>query len=124
MMKTSDNKIQEDMLIAKKIIFKKPIFEDDFPERGMTAWLTKISREDDYWKLFFDFTDFEEENDKYLTECYYSNIHTAKLQTKELYTAKESGNYSNKYSVLFGDCDIIKYGSFEDQISEYLMVVK
>ena len=28
---------EEDMLEAKKVIFKKPIFEDDFPERGMKA---------------------------------------------------------------------------------------
>lgn len=90
----------DDMIEATKVVFLKPIFEDDFPERGMKAWLTKIERtpglDDELtgeraYKLYFDFTDFEKENDKYFTECYYPNTHTKKLPDKQLYTAKEAG---------------------------------
>lgn len=64
--------------------FKKSIFEEDFVERGMTAWFTKYEWDLKYecWKLYFDFTDFEDINAKYFTECY-------------------SGNYSAKYSVYY-----------------------
>lgn len=92
-----------DMIDAVKIQFLSPIFEEDFTERGMKAWLTKIELcEKKYcYRLFFDFKDFEKENDKYFTECFYENRYTD--GTKELYTAKESGNYNHKYNVYFGD---------------------
>ena len=83
---------------AVKIRFKKGIFEDDFPERGMKAWLTKIEPDHrcDCYKLYFDFTEFEEENDKYFSSDYYdSNGRPNK-------TAKEVNLYNPKYSVYFG----------------------
>jgi hypothetical protein len=45
-----------------KVLFLKPISEADFPERGMTAWLTDVFWDDDYkgYNLSFDFTEFEE----------------------------------------------------------------
>lgn len=80
--------------------------EDSFIEKGMKAWLTKISLveiEEDgtLYQLFLDFEDFYEENKKYLTECFYPNKYTAKLPEKDLYTAEEAGMYSHKTSVYY-----------------------
>lgn len=111
--------INEDMLEAIKVQFLKQIFEDHFPERGMKAWLTAIDKceSERCWKLFFDFTEFEDENDKYLKPNYYDDNSNPTL------TAKEVGSYSNKYSVYFGDFDIEEYGTFTEQISEYLKII-
>lgn len=84
---------------ALKVLFLRQIFEDDFPEAGMKAWLTKISKEDGCYKLYFDFTDFEERNEKYLTANYFDD------KGRPCLTAKEFGVYSNKYSVYFGDAE-------------------
>ena len=88
-------------LDAVKVQFKKGIFEDDFPERGMKAWLTTIekSRHEDCYKLHFDFTEFEAENDKYFSAGYYDRNGVA------CKTAKEIGVYNPKYSVYFGDTE-------------------
>lgn len=111
----------ENMLEAIKVQFLKPIFEDDFPERGMKAWLTAIDKceSERCWKLFFDFTEFEEENDKYMKVKYYDDNYNS----NPTLTAKEVGLYSNKYSVYFGDLDIKEYGTFTEQISEYLKII-
>lgn len=47
--------------------FKKPIFEDDFPEKGMTAWLTDVEWDNRYgsYKLYFYFGEHEDVNKKY-----------------------------------------------------------
>jgi hypothetical protein len=90
----------------------------------MKAWLTATVYDEKHecYKLFFDFTEFESENDKYLQESYYPNNTTAKLKLdKPLYTAKEAGYYENKYSVY---CSI-KSGvrndvEFNEEILEYL----
>jgi hypothetical protein len=89
------------MVDAIKVQFLKPIFEDDFPEKGMKAWLTDIEYHDNNqcYKLHFDFTDFEAENEKYFKAEYYDNNGTPCL------TAKEIGMYTPKYSVYFGDLD-------------------
>lgn len=86
---------------AIKVQFKNGIFEDDFPERGMKAWLTKIEFNVSHgcYKLYFDFTEFEEENEKYFTADYYDTNGVACL------TAKEKGLYNPKYSVYFGDTE-------------------
>ena len=67
--------------------------------------------------MYFDFTDFEKENDKYLKNVYYIP------SIGERGTAKQAGYYKNKYSAYFGDIDIETYGSFEEQISKYLKVI-
>lgn len=87
------------MVDAVKIKFLKPIFEEDFPEKGMIAWLTDIvlSEENECYKLYFDFTDFEKENDKYFKADYYNGFSNPCL------TAKDMGLYNPKYSVYFGD---------------------
>lgn len=90
-----------DRIEAIKVQFKKGIFEDDFPERGMKAWLTKIEADplSDCYKLYFDFTEFEEENEKYFSADYYDFVGRPNK------TAKEIGIYSPKYSVFFGDTE-------------------
>lgn len=118
-----------DMLEARKVIFLKPIHEDDFPERGMKAWLTKIERspeDDDHngvgYKLYFDFSEFDRENDKYFVECYYPNVRTRDLTTKALYTAKEAGLYSPKYSVHFTETNLHN-GEMRD-LSNFIMGIR
>lgn len=88
-------------LDAVKVQFKKGIFEDDFPERGMKAWLTTIEKSihDECYKLYFDFTEFEAENEKYFSADYYD------FNSVPCLTAKEAGLYFPKYSVYFGDTE-------------------
>lgn len=108
-----------DMIEAKKVIFLKPIFEDDFPEKGMKAWLTDIvlMDRDECYKLYFDFTEFEEENEKYFKADYYDENGVACL------TAKERGMYNPKYSVYFGD--VHKSEDENDkELKEYLVGLK
>ena len=81
----------------------------------MTAWLTgvKWDNEQESYKLYFDFTDFEEMNDKYFRAEYSANhssvsaLRRKRLEelnigsSRQLYTAKEIGVYDPKYSVNF-----------------------
>ena len=109
--------ISVDMLDAIKVQFLKPIFEDDFVERGMKAWLTKIEKTDDMYKLYFDLTEFEHENNKYMTESFYMRGKFG----KDLVTAKEAGYYNNKYCVFFCTKDnSANDETFSDDIAEYL----
>lgn len=84
---------------AVKVRFKNFIFEDDFPEAGMVAWFTGIVADYKYgcYRLFFDFTEFESENEKYFRADYYD------MNGVPCLTAKEIGLYNPKYSVYFGD---------------------
>jgi len=126
--------ITVNMLQAKKVVFLKPLFEDDFAERGMTAWLTKIewNPKVDCYELFFDFTEFEAENDKYLTRVYHPNRHTSVIDPNKnhrFYTAKEAGVYTNKTASY---CSPMKNGkcvdsrddeAFAETIKEFLLEV-
>lgn len=101
----------KEMIDAIKVQFIKPIFEDDFPAKGMKAWLVDIVERPTYgdynsgemvYELYFDFSEFEKENFKYFKEQYYGNSITEKAGLyKDYYTAIETGMYSPKYSVLF-----------------------
>ena len=98
--------ISVSMVSAIKVQFLKPFYEDDFVEKGMVAWLTDIEwyDRDHCYKLFFDFSGFEKENDKYFKETYYSNRFSsalAEVTGRSLFTAKETGNYRPKYSADF-----------------------
>lgn len=118
-----DSKISVNMLTAIKVVFLRPIFEDDFPERGMTAWLTRVERDDhDDYKLFFDFSQFEDINDKYFSCSYFPNAHTKPLNMKNrtLFTAKEANQYSPKYTVHFYARNDEE---FEKEIRDYLQVI-
>lgn len=120
--------ITADMLDAIKVQFLKPIFEGDFPERGMTAWLTRVDWDDqqtECYKLFFDFTEFESINEKYFQEEYYANRHTKELGVeKALYTAREAGMYRPKYSVYFSCGSMVTRddAAFAEAIKEHLKV--
>jgi hypothetical protein len=99
-------KILRNMVDAVPVQFVKPIFEDDFVEIGMKAWLTRfeydLEKDPELIQLFFDFSDFEKENMKYFRETYYGNRYTKEIEEKtgrSLFTAIETGNYSPKYSV-------------------------
>lgn len=102
---------------AIKVRFRREIFEDDFPEAGMKAWLTKIEyyKSVGCYKLHFDFTEFEDRNEKYLTADYYDENHIPRL------TAREVGLYSNKYSAYFGD----DYDpeTLNEELAKYLEVI-
>lgn len=123
-------KIKATMIDAIKVQFIKPIFEDDFVEKGMTAWLTDIEWDgkSDCYKLYFDFSDFMGINKKYFKQSYYSNKYTAQIQKdtgRQLFTAFETHNYDPKYSVFFslssnGRDDLL----LEEEILSYLRIVK
>lgn len=117
--------ITVNMLDAIKVQWLKPIFEDDFPERGMTAWLTAVEWEDgeQCYKLYFDFKEFEAVNAKYFREVYYANVHTG--HDKEMFTALEAGQYTPKYSVYFscGDMANRDDDAFAVEIQNSLKVV-
>lgn len=104
-----------DMIEAKKVVFLKSIFEDDFPEKGMKAWLTDIVKDEnsECFKLYFDFTEFEKENEKYFKADYYDDNNVPCL------TAKEAGLYNPKYSVYFGDIDMTME-EIEEELKKYL----
>ena len=97
--------ISTKMVDAVAVQFLKPIFEDDFVEKGMKAWLTDVEweKKSECYKLYFDFSDFEAENAKYFKASYYPNAVTEEknLPKKQFYTALEAGQYEAKYSVYF-----------------------
>ena len=120
-----------DMIDAIKVQFIKPIFEDDFVEKGMKAWLIDIewAEREKCYKLYFDFTAFEVENDKYFKATFYSNQHTKAIEEatdRTLFTAKESGCYTPKYFVYLsvGDGEKRDDVAFAREITEYLREVE
>jgi hypothetical protein len=122
--------ITVDMIDAIKVQFLRPIFEDDFVEKGMKAWLVDIDWDNTHgcYQLYFDFTEFEAENDKYLKEVFHPNRRTALLpdsNSRRLFTAKEAGQYSPKYSVYFscGDQCTQNDAAFAEEIVSYLREV-
>jgi hypothetical protein len=104
-----------DMVDAIKVQFLKPIFEDDFPEKGMKAWLTDIIKfdHDECYKLYFDFTEFEDHNAKYFKADYFDE------NGVECKTAIDMGYYTPKYSVYFGDVAWDK-GKLNHELQKYL----
>ena len=106
------------LVVAKEVVFLKSFCEDaDFVERGMKAWLTKIERNEKYtddtdeaFDLYFDFTEFEGRNDKYLTKVFYGI-------DGSLVTAKESGDYSNKISCMLF---VTAGDNFDATLQEYI----
>ena len=116
------------MVSAVKVQFLKPIFEEDFPEKGMTAWLTDVewdSRSGCY-KLYFDFSEFEDINLKYFKRMYHPNRHTHGYdESRKLFTAIEAGYYESKYSVYFSTKNNDEKRddeAFARDIQEYLRV--
>ena len=114
--------IKVDMISAVKVQFKKPIFEEDFVEKGMTAWLTDIQWDEGSYKLYFDFSEFEGINDKYFKLSYNPNSRTKDISTaRNLFTAKEAGYYHPKHSVYFSvSSDKRDDVLFKKEIMDYL----
>jgi len=114
--------ITVDILDAIKVQWLAQIFEDDFPERGMVAWFTGVEWENknECYKLYFDFKEFEEVNDKYFREVYYSNT------PGKLVTAKVANQYTSKYSVYFscGDFTTRNDAAFAEEIKKFLKVIE
>ena len=99
----------------------KPIFEEDFPEKGMKAWLTDIEWcvGEDCYKLHFDFTEFEAENLKYFKEVFYTDT------PGKLVTAIKAGCYKAKYSVYFSTSDNKRNDAlFMEEIKQHLRVIE
>lgn len=121
--------ISLNMIDAIIIKFVEPIFEDDFVEKGMVAWLVDVQWEEksQCYNLWFDFTEFEDINDKYFKQTYFPNIHTKELEkntSRKLFTAKEAGMYNPKYSVYFSvGWNLRDDELFEEKIKNYLRVV-
>ena len=120
-----------DMIDAIKVQFIKPIFEDDFVEKGMKAWLVDVewAEREKCYKLYFDFTEFEVENDKYFKATFYPNCHTKAIEEatgRTLFTAKESGWYTPKYYAYLsvGDGEKRDDVAFAREITEYLREVE
>lgn len=122
------------MVNAVKVRFLKQIFEDDFPEKGMTANLTYIewSANIGAYKLFFDFAEFEAENAKHFTESYWPNritrdkVSAGILKEKDAYTAPEANYYEPQYSVYFSTSNPHNArddAAFAAEIQDYLSEV-
>jgi len=114
---------------AIKVRFLKKFCEDDFPEKGMMAWLTDIewNNVEGYYRLYFDFLEFEDENRKYFKDDYCENSivkNNPEIPSKKFYTAIEAGYYNHKYVALFSissnkrDDDV-----FEKEIQQYIREV-
>jgi len=115
--------LDTDRIDAIQVQFKKGIFEDDFPDKGMKAWLTDVQFDEAHccYELFFDFSEFENHNFKYFKEVYYPNQHTG--TDKQKYTAIQAGYYNPKYGVFFGDLKNTTEFN-EGLINEYLKVIE
>ena len=116
--------IDMNMIEAIKVQFIKPIFEEDWIEKGMKAWLTDIEwcPRTECYNLYFDFTEFEAYNDKYFKESFYFYDAGGREVLK---TAKETGAYKPKYSVYLsvsgeGRNDEV----FAEEIKQYLRIVE
>lgn len=110
-----------------KVEFKQFIFEDDFVEEGMHAYLTHVeyADEDECYKLFFDFSEFFDHNQPLFEETYYPNKHTDALNLdKDMYTAIEAGCYQPQYSVYFSLSSNTKDNDlFKKEILDYLKII-
>jgi hypothetical protein len=134
--------ITADFVDAICVQFLRPIFEDDFVEKGMKAWLTDVEwdAKTGCYKLYFDFTEFEAINEKYLKRSYYPTTTTATLPAEvlngrdgsplgrksaiDLFTAKEAGQYTAKYDVFFSiPGDQRNDEAFAEEIKQYLRVL-
>lgn len=108
-----------------KIKFKQTIFEDEFVESGMIAYLTKVEidesdSEETVYCLWFNQEPFAKYNQTLLTECYYPNIHTKGLPDKQYYTAKEAGMFKMRWTSYLS---VFEGKSFESVAEEYLELI-
>jgi hypothetical protein len=126
----TENLIKANSVFAQKVVFLQPIFEDDFVEKGMVAWLTDVQWHfgNACYELFFDFTEFEEYNKKYFKKVFHQYVSSCRGRpgpsSRELVTAHEAGCYQPKYSVYFGITgDKQDNKIFEKEICNYLQLL-
>lgn len=86
-----------------------------------------VTREQCY-RLYFDFSDFEEHNAKYFKAVYLPNVYTKELENKtgrKKFTAIEAGRYNPKYDAYFSFEGLVTRDdrAFQREIVEYLQVV-
>jgi hypothetical protein len=95
-------------------------WDETFIEPGMVAWLTKVQTdmESNCYILHFDFSEFESHNNKYFTKSYYPKHSSSE---SDLITAIESGDYTPKFKMYFGDVSISDYNI--QQLAKDSMVV-
>jgi hypothetical protein len=112
-----------------KVKFKKAIFEDSFIEEGMIAYLTGVDIEDKYtdpedtvYEVRFNQEHFMRHNELLLTDCYWPNKYTKKLNLeKELYTAKEASMFDVRWRDYV---DVFKNQTLEEVLSEFVEVIE
>lgn len=96
-----------------EVAFKQSIFEDDFVEPGMRAYLVGFDEADSsdvndpMYNAYFYFGDHYEHNKKLFRRTFYGK------EPGELLTCEEAGQYQQHYSV---------YVMANDKVSKYLMV--
>jgi hypothetical protein len=117
--------ISLNMVAAVRVRIAKPIDPDSWVEKGMVAWLTDIVWNDRAmcYELFFDFTDFEPINLKYLKRTYFPNSRTAAVSTtRQVFTAIEAGMYDPYQSAYLSvPSDTRNDAEFEQYIQQYLI---
>lgn len=99
---SDQNYFLKDFLDGKaiKVRFKKPILDEDFVERGMVAWFVDFEcpKEDEAFRLYFNFKEFEDHNEKYMKKTY--NVHRiVEGEYKFKGTARDAGMYDPYYWV-------------------------
>ncbi len=112
-----------------KVKFKKAIFEDSFIEEGMIAYLAGVGidckytdPEDTVYELLFNQEPFMQYNELLLTDCYWPNFHTKKLNLeKKLYTAKEADMFDVRWQDYV---DVFKNQTLEEVLSEFLEIME
>lgn len=116
------NFLDPDRVFAVRVAFKKPIFDDDFVERGMQAWFVGWEKDAKVGSLllYFDFADFEQQNEKYFRRTFYGTSSS----DKRLLTAHEAGQYDPKYSVYFGDLETQALEQIDAELEDYLLCLK
>lgn len=117
-----------DLLIVSLILkaggcFKLKTFinEELFLERDMLCSVSDVSIKEHFLVLSLDVGMFFEHNSLLMTECYPPNNTTkAKGLFKILYTATESGNYSDKVEIFFDISDYSCPDEVMSCIDEYI----
>ena len=109
-----------------KVEFIKSLFEDDFVESGMIAKLYHVEYSERFecWKLWFDFTGFEEHNDTLMEDVYSYPSHAYTGPTKSAYNGHEAGMYDEYLMRYFGKDFGISVEEFEADIKNYLKVIE
>lgn len=122
--------IDVDMIEAVEVVFKKPIFEEDFVERGMSGWLTGIEWDDRHgcYELYFYFGEHFDQNLKYFREVYHPNKYTTSIQAntgRSLFTAIEANMYTPYLKINYSvEGDVRDDKKLARELMRYLLIRK